>query len=424
MTQKNKWWLVLVLVLGISVVALTVVYFVYVKKPVETGERSIFNPEIPINEYWDWGTINNLHLYINNTDKSVIYALDDTGKIVWTVWGRDYGIGRFEIFKTQDKLLIKSFISDELKTIWDILWVFDGGGRLKWKHSFKGYLDMPQRLVTTENNLILENRSDNQCNAGCGVICKEDLKNYCRETQTWAFNLDTGKIVWRNNTPNYYGHYLSLKDGKIVARSGGVGSGRLVHEYVVGSKTGVIESQKVSIDDGEYNQDKENTLIFDLNARKISLHKRGTDTVRWSLNGQSFLYNWVYENLNGNYKTVILDEIIFSYGGNKDDETKVLAFDKGNGELLWQGQYDTSDLGISPLKIITKDGVLLFNVSYASKSNIWAVDSRTGVILWKKVNLWFSGIDENNLIIANSYKTNKTTKVVKLELKTGEEVRE
>jgi len=457
MIQNKKPLALSLIILALLIIGGTVYYFLVIQKPsIQKGveeKQVVFDPEIPVNEYWDWGEFNNLHLYINNTDKSIIYALDDTGKIVWTIWGKDYGIDGFEIFRKQDKILIKDTFVDELKTSWSILWVFDGNGYLKWKHSFKGYFDLPQILITADNKIITENRSDNQCNAGCGVICRDDLKNYCHETQTWAFNFENGKIIWRNNTPNYYGHYLELgENGKFVARSGGIGAGRLIHEYVVDANTGIIESQKVSVDDREFNQDKENALTFDLNAKGIYLHKRWTDEKQWTLNEQSFLYKWAHDHLNGEYKTVILDDIILSYGVIEDGKTDLFAFSKENGKLLWQKQHDTTDFRISPFKINSKEGVLLFNLSYISrcsnvceqcsgwicfdKSNadecqacqetdkarsdyvqsaIWAFDVKTGDIIWKKPNLYFSEIDENNLITAGT---------VKIELKTGKEVQE
>lgn len=458
MIQSKKLIALFLIVLTLLIISGASYYFFVIPKPTTQITNTeikqvVFDPEIPVNEYWDWGEFNNLHIYINNTDKNIIYALDDTGKIIWTIWGKDYGINGFEIFRKKDKLFIKDTFADELKTDWSTLWVFDGNGQLKWKHTFKGYLDLPQMLVTANDNLIIENRSDNQCNAGCGIICREDLKNYCHETQTWAFNIDTGKIVWRNNTPNYYGHYLELgKNGKFIARSGGIGAGRLIHEYVVDANTGMIESQKVSIDDREFNQDKENALTFDLNAKEVYLHKRWTDEKRWSLNEQSFLYKWIYDRLNGEYKTVILDDIILSYGVIKKGQTDFLAFSKENGKLLWQKQYDTTDLIISPYKIATRDEVLLLNLRYVSRcgnvcqqcsgwvcfsksdtdeckvcqekdkaradyvqSAIWAIDVKTGDVIWKKPNMSFNEIDENNLITAGS---------VKLDLRTGKENKE
>ena len=335
----------------------------------EVGSKIIFDPEIPVNEYWDRGEFNDLNLYINNTDKNVIYALDDYGKIAWTIWGEKYGIDGFEVIFVGDKLFIKDSNRNENGESWDMAWIFDGEGALKWKHTFKGYLDLPQSLVTNDNYLILENRADNKCNAGCGVMCEAELQGYCYESNTWAFDLDTGKVMWRINTPNYFGHYLRLRDdGKIVANSGGVGPGRLQHSYIVNNKTGVIESQAVSIDDREFNQDTENALTYDLNAKQVYLHERWTDNRVWTLGADSSLYNLVVENLNGQYKTVILDEGIMSYR-KTGDKNQVSFFSKDNGGLLWEKEYEAKDFNIAASNIGIREGLIFIGLYYQSPCN-------------------------------------------------------
>lgn len=358
---------------------------VAVEEKEDVENQIIFDPEIPVNEYWDRGEFNDLHLYVNNTDKNVIYALNDYGKVVWKISGEKYGIHGFEMTFFEDKIFIKDSAMNENGERWNMAWVFDGDGELNWKHTFKGYLDVPQARVTVDNYLILENRSNNKCNTGCGVVCKEELQGYCYESNTWAFDLDTGKVMWRINTPNYFGHYLQLaEDGKILANSGGIGAGRLQHSYVVNNKTGVIESQVVSIDDREFNQDKVNALTYDLKAKQVYLHERWTDNRVWTLGADSSLYNHVVENLNGEYVTLILDDGILSRRRVGSQEY-LKFFSKENGSLLWEKKYETTDLGIYSSKIGTQDGMIFTSLYYISPCKS-VCESCSGWICIDKMN--------------------------------------
>jgi len=423
-------------------------------------EKVIFDPEISVNEYWDWGEINNLHLYVNNTDTSVIYALDDSGKIEWEIWGKDYGFDTFEIRKEQDNLLITDSFNDELGTAWSVFLVFNVDGTLAWKHTFKGYLDLPQMLVTPDNYLILENRNDNQCNAGCGIICEDAYLNFCHESNTWAFDFNSGKVMWRNNTRNYYGHYLTLENRKIVARSGGIGHGRLIHEYIVDSSTGIIESQTVIMNDREFSIDKENALVFERDNKHIYFQNILDKQNAWSLDDESDLYKWAEGHLSGGYKTLILNDIILSYSKNFFTDKKVMmyAWNKSNGEYLWKHIYEVSAFDLfNPIDV---DNIVLFNLKYISpckdvceqcsglicfdrydteeckaceeedearddyvKSKVWAIDTNSEKVLWEKDNAWFSEVNEDDQVIAN-IKTEDGQKEVKLDPKTGNEILE
>jgi outer membrane protein assembly factor BamB len=166
--------------------------------------------EIPINEYWAFGKIGDLSLYVNNTDRGVIYALDKNGKIVWQVLGADYGFpgsgkigyGSYQIRLNSDHLFVTRTSEDKLKNDWTTLWVFDGAGKLKWTNNFYGYLDMPLMLVTPQRYVVLQNRNWSvPAETGCGVMCTKDSSVLKNESAVSAFDLNTGKIIWKNTSP-------------------------------------------------------------------------------------------------------------------------------------------------------------------------------------------------------------------------------
>ncbi|MFH0928683.1 MAG: hypothetical protein V1821_04405, partial [bacterium] len=210
---------------------------------------TVFQPEIPIEQYWDFGKMGENKLFVNNTDRNVIYALNPSGKIAWQIWGKDYGFDRgyggYEIRLIDNRLYITDRHTDATKNQWTYLWVFNSDGQLIWRQNFAGGLDMPQmHFLSDGKTIILENRSSGrECHQGCGVLCSQKPEMTCDESATVALDGDSGMIIWRNNASDYQGWALSVSpEDKITSRGGGWGYEEL--EYVLDGSTGVVESAK------------------------------------------------------------------------------------------------------------------------------------------------------------------------------------
>ena len=269
-------------VMGIFVIFLASLYASHYDNSKNTQIKPTFNPEIAVNEYWDFSgqkmaTFGGLKLYVNNTDRNVIYALDDRGKVVWTIWGKDYGFENYEIRQVNQKLFITALYKDELGNYLQTLHVFDDRGKLAWKQTFVGGATM---RVADGNTVILENSASTPCNTGCGAICMEGSENACSENAIWAFDLNTGKVIWKNSTPNYHGTVESIRDGKILSHSGGEGVGQFKFDYIIDLKTGTFEQATAIVNYRELGQDSK-TLFFNPANRQLIYREAFTTNTIW-----------------------------------------------------------------------------------------------------------------------------------------------
>ena len=301
-----------------------------------TSTTTNTGPEIPVEQYWAFGNLNGLKLYVNNTDRNVIYALDDKGKIIWQIWGKDFGFEKFEIRLKNERLFVSAAVNGARYPTRG-LWVIDGDGKLAWKYEFYGYLDMPEMIITDSNLVLLENRYSQPAPGG----------NVLR-----AFDIVTGKIAWSHGPKDFYGHYNFLQDnGNIFSKSGGLGSGRFTHQYELNAKTGAILSHKIIVDDNEkaalnhtnliqtYKQ-----LIFDVLAKKISLVKYSdVNQIYWTLSEDSELYKLVVAHQTDNLRIAILGSIIHTEEQGATSSVSHV-FSLGNGAFMWKKDFSSDKL--------------------------------------------------------------------------------
>jgi len=422
-----------------------------------TETAPAYNPEIPINEYWDYALIGDLHIYVNNTDRNVVYALGPTGKIVWTFWAKDYGFNGYEIRHNDRYFFLSGYAKDALGNIFAPLAVLGVDGRLRWLHLFDGGLDMPAMLITNSNALIIDNYDNGQCDRGCGVLCsnKKSSDDYCRNNALWAFDLETGRVLWKNATRSFYfGRQSELPDGDLESRSGGIGPGRWVHTYVVSSTTGLITAHRAIVSDREYGQDRKQ-LHLDENAKTIFLTDYSSTTTHWTVHAPDPLYELIQDKgQKTGLQIYILNDIILANLG-QDNNWTTYGIDKSNGRILWQQDFDSAHWGSFYWR--TDDGVLLFIQTFRSAceeicrtcpKNSWicadvpslpeckvcqakeqgtpgytaarvmAVDAHTGAQLWKygagKSWMQFDdriqGQSVSSTVDVNSYENNTSTR--------------
>lgn len=339
-----------------------------------------FNPEIPVNEYWHFSeqrgdNFGGFQLYINNTDKNVIYALNDSGKIAWTIWGKNYGfISSPEIRQVRNHLFITAMSHDKLKNYINTLWVFDENGQLAWKQVFVGYIDMPQMHIIPKGYVILENRSTQSCDSGCGILCSEKPENKCGENSIWAFDINTGNVIWKNTTRNYYGTYFdSVNDEELIAHSGGVGAGRFLHTYVIDSETGVFTKHYINLVDAEKSEDNSFTLIYNHIAKKISLVKTAgngfydfqSTMALWSVSAGSSLYDLTDKHIDdGQLAFRTLKKLILAYELDTAGNVITYAFSRENGKLLWKTDLDSKEFQVHTQQSF--DNTIVFVMNYKS----------------------------------------------------------
>jgi outer membrane protein assembly factor BamB len=378
--------------------------------PVDATGQETVGPEIPINEYWDFGTMGNgVRLYVNNTDKNVIYALNGAGKIVWTILGKDHGFSSYEIRLRNDRLFITDFHTDGYQ-----LWVFRNDGVLAWSHEFNGYLDMPQMKIAG-NSVFLGSRG--------------------KDGGLRAFDMDTGTILWEQTQK---GVGTDVEDGGdvFITMSGGIGPGRLIYRYVISKTTGEVLDYTVKITDGEYGQDKKD-LIFAPMQGIVRFSPWFSDEVLWQLSASSTLYQFIEQRLHGNAITTVLHDIILSHEIT-NGRTISYAFDKRNGELLWKKEQAHSEHSYVVRRAIDANGILVYQVNCADCSvpvpwaypnylgdyntELWGIDEKTGDIIWeyKRPLIWFKGIDADAGTVTVGVREGDTIGFyVYLDLKTG-----
>jgi len=325
---------------------------------VPTTTETMYQPEIPINEYWDYAVLNGLHIYVNNTDRNVIYALDEHGKIAWTFWAKDYGLNGYEIRHTDRYIFLTGSTGN-----WSAQLVVLGvDGKFRWIHSFEGYLDMPKMLITSSNMLVLDENNSGPCDVGCGILCgnKPSSDDYCESGALWAFDLDTGRVVWKNTTRDFYFYIQSeLPDGRVQSTSAGVGPGRWSHTYVVSSTTGIIEEHSAIVNDVQFGQDNKQ-LVLDENRQTISLTDYYSTTTHWTVHAPNPLYDLIQDKgqKTGLKIYVLKDIILADLGGPGNLTWMTYGIDKQNGKILWSKDFDSVNGISSSWKTI--DGVLLF----------------------------------------------------------------
>ncbi|MDD5437595.1 MAG: hypothetical protein PHC70_00410 [Patescibacteria group bacterium] len=358
---------------GLAIFALVILIPRLFRKPsLQAGGKFVvpaasWHPEIATNEYWDYGTLNNLKLYVNNTDRNVIYALNpETGKIVWSIWGKDYGIDGYEIRMKDDHLFLSSGTGDKDYTG---LWVFDKNGRFAWNHAFLGYLDMPQMLSIPDGKVVLESSSDtSSCLKGCGVLCEgtKPPEAWCTTHETWAFELATGKVAWVNRTGTYFGWALSLNDDGNIDSSGG-GWGGFVQNYTLSSKTGEVISHKAILYNAsagggsglQYNQEDQ-TVSF-INGTNSYIH----DT-KWQVKSGSKLYKLISEHVDdGNLRLTALANNLLIDEKLSDGSNLTHAFDAKDGKFLWTVDLDSKHFSF--YKAIEYDDSLIVHLLYKSE---------------------------------------------------------
>ncbi|MHB8830747.1 MAG: outer membrane protein assembly factor BamB family protein [Patescibacteria group bacterium] len=329
-------------------------------------EVVVWNPEIRTNEYWDYGTLNNLKLYVNNTDRSVIYALDpQTGKTVWTIWGKDYGIDGFEIRMSHEHLFVSSGTGDKDYTG---LWVFDKNGRLAWNHAFLGYLDMPQMLFIPEDKVVIESRSNtNSCLKGCGILCKgtKPPESWCTTHELWAFDLKTGKVAWVNRTATLYNMYLGLDEKGDITASGG-GWGGFHHAYTLDAKTGEVLTHKAIL--YHENRDGGNSIEFDQNVQTVSLVRGqfSARVVKWKARPGAEIYKLVSEHADYNKLNLDILENTLIFVETMPDESKLVhVFDAKDGKLIWSEDLDSKHYYLD--RAFESEGSLIFVMGYISE---------------------------------------------------------
>ena len=335
------------------------VTYVSFKDESDNAAVVVWDPEIPVNEYWDFGTLDGLHLYVNNTDRNVVYALDDSGKIVWTIWGQDYGWHGFQISMTENHLFIHNPAQDDDL---EVLRVFDADGRLAWQHTFYGYLDIPQMKIINGETVILENRASTTCNKGAGILAEhQELTDNCTKHELWAFDLHTGNVLWVNNTGNFYGHYMNiLPDGNISSNGGGWGG--FNYHYVVASTTGEVLTFSAEFEKLVYNEN-EQTLSYVPNYQWYNPDANSAD---WTLPANNYLFQLIKKHLY-DYdlkvrpagKILLLKEVL-------DDGSRLThAVDVKTGKILWEKVFSQGDMDY--FYLTAKDDLVLLRMDYISQ---------------------------------------------------------
>ncbi|MDO8618181.1 MAG: hypothetical protein Q7N87_04850 [Candidatus Uhrbacteria bacterium] len=470
MSRKFKNYLRTAFVLCVFLIIVVGVVALHLKKrsiqpqvssTASTSTEGLFAPEIPINEYWDYANLQGLRLYVNNTDRNVIYALNDRGKIAWVIQGKDYGIDGYEIRHSNHQLFLTGSHWDSLKGHYSTLWVFGMDGKLRWKHLFDGYLDMPKMLLM-DSLMILENSSMNTCDRGCGITCKKQVETeICHSDALWAFDVDTGRLVWKNTTRDFYPWLLErASDGNIVTRSGGVGPGRWRHDYTVSSTTGVIKSHSAIVNDVEFGQDRKH-LIWDENAQTVALTMPYSSTTYWTVKRSHPLYKLVLKGKTTGLEFYVLDDLIVARLHVK--EGIMYGINKMNGKILWTKNFDSPQWSSWKFKTLNqtmvmemthhsrcvdicdtcpKNSSICFDTAEPkectvckgkeesapgySRMQIWGVDAKTGNVLWKfngeKNYLYIDALDKDRgTVTIDDYKGATSTFRV-LDILTGREL--
>lgn len=336
-----------------------------------------FNPQIPVNEYWDFTgdsfvsknkKLGNYRIYVNNTDKNVIYALDDSGKVAWEIWGKDYRFEKFDIRLINNHLVISTQTgyggvdvrTGGLKNSILKLWVFDQNGKLNWQKKINGSANLPQMVSLDERTFALQTSLSFQkkC-AGCTFFNKTWLLKSIA-----AYDIESGKLVWKYAN-NYYGNYLEVKNNELISRSGGVGAGQFAHTYTFNIKTGALEKHVATVSDRGYSENKDVELIYDFFKKTIQLNKVFSTTTYWALGSGSQLSALVQKSLDGNLRITTGKEQLIAQGPGTSNT--LYAFDEKNGKFLWKRKLAGMDGYVSDMGYREYGNTLIFSFDYITK---------------------------------------------------------
>lgn len=329
------------------------------------------HPEISINEYWDFAKLPNRRIYINNTDRNVVYILDDKGKIVNTIWGKDYGLKYFEPRLVQEKntrpLLLLRKNEDKVGRV---VVVDPISGKVLWHTVFDGYFDGPQMQVLSGGTWIMESYGGSKQ----GVHVR-------------GVNSETGAIKWEIVEPNYFGQYWNnykMPPGQYSTNSGGVGRGNWKFHYVVqveansSTPAGTVLSRDIFI-----NTSKETSanlkLKWNIDQKQISLSGLVDDT-QWSVKPGDKLYDIVASRSYGAAEIIVYPTtILVEYYDEKKGLRVWDVFSTEDGSFLWHKEFVENDYFVYSTSELV--GVLItIQIKKTSCDNVCAQDVCSGFI--------------------------------------------
>lgn len=338
-------------------------------------EKSLV-PEIAVNEYWNVKNFPNRHVYVNNTDKGVIYILDDAGKKLGEFWAKNYGFpGGFEIRFFEDAEGPVIFISNYFNKKTRLLAFDPIAVKFLWQKDYIGYLDLPQVQQLDKYNLLFENYGADSVN------------------HLSRINIRTGKNIWELNDPNNFGIYYSKLNNpnELLVRSGGIGSGRWHFTYILDTVAGKFTSEFAAIDDQELagaTANKTMKLLWYPPEKVINLINTDSHEILWSAHPGDEFYDTALSGGPGKmafyiYKNVILSERV-------ENKTIVIrVFDINTHKLLWKTTTSTGPQGdyvYAPFHEY-KNILIGFDINVTTTDISWfhmAYDEQTGQILWKE----------------------------------------
>lgn len=365
----------------------------------------VSGPDIPVHEYWDYAKIQGKHIYVNNTDRNVIYALNDAGKIQWVIWGKDYGFSRFEIRIKKNYFFVTSGVVNKIGKDELHLWVFGLDGKLRWQVPFLRGADIPQMQVTEDNKVIIAVRSQKDCGLPS-----------CIFFEIQAFDLDSGTTLWRSSD-QLHSNYLSLKDGEktLEASSGGIGMGRFIFNYSLDTATGLVNNFEVRATDREYSLDTKE-LVYQSDSDQLLYRTSWTTNTLWFLKAGDPLFDLVKNNLNGEARITVLRSIILTQ--QKIDKVLLLqGFSKVDGMFLWKKELPL-DAVDAPISVRGEKDILVLNIQcskckppeddhsgFLYTTEIWGVSELNGQTIWKYKNprSWAGTINPETNVIAVYY---------------------
>jgi len=226
--------------------------------------------------------------------------------------------------------------------------------------------------ITPKGYVILQNTGESDCDAGCGVSCASKPKT-CDTGAIWAFDLATGRQIWKNTSEYFYGPYIRLADDtSIIIHSGGVGAGRFTHFYKINTETGVIEEHRASLVDTEFSEDRNLDLVYDYKTDVVYavtsdsyLYDVGAHKPLWTLrNGP--LHTLIKNNINGGILSFsTLKNVLLAYEYQAGGTMMTHMFNKQNGAELWKKDLSGKQFRANH-RLKSFDNVIVFNLFYNS----------------------------------------------------------
>ncbi len=311
-----------------------------IKPPVKSPEINVISatstPEIAINEYWNYAQFPNRHMYINNTDKDVVYVLDDAGKKVGEFWAKDFGFpGYFEVRQYKDAAGPIVVLSSATETHDGLMLAIDPiTPAVLWHKKVSGSFDMPQVRVLKDGSILLENYGKDP-----GV----NIAN---------INIRTGISKWEISDPNYFGIYFNdyeMPPNQMHVFSGGVGQGNWQFTYVLDTEIGKIISEFASLSslsDGHANADPTKDLVWHPTEKRIDFVERKTNSVYWSATKGNALYDLLSTNGPGNTQISIFPNIITAIH-HENNKTTLNVFSNTSVKWLWARNFGSGGNDLS-----------------------------------------------------------------------------